>query len=90
MKIRLVTLISRELRWLFITIFLFLLTGFLCESIAFVGALNEKTENGVHVLRPSIGTRGLGLSHAFISGADDATSPLWKTPLDLQYLTMET
>ncbi len=77
MKIRLVTLISRELRWLFITIFLFLLTGFLCESIAFVGALNEKTENGVHVLRPSIGTRGLGLSHAFISGADDATSPLW-------------
>ncbi len=77
MKIRLVTLISRELRWLFITIFLFLLTGFLCESIAFVGSLNEKTENGVHVLRPSIGTRGLGLSQAFISGADDATSPLW-------------
>jgi hypothetical protein len=76
-KIRLVTLISRELRWLFITIFLFLLTGFLCESIAFVGSLNEKTENGVHVLRPSIGTRGLGLSQAFISGADDATSPLW-------------
>ena len=51
--------------------------GFLCESIAFAASLNEKTENGVHVLRPSIGTRGLGLSHAFISGADDATSPLW-------------
>lgn len=28
-------------------------------------------------LRPEVGTRGLGLSGAFISTADDATSPLW-------------
>ncbi len=28
-------------------------------------------------MRPAVGTRGLGLSHAFISNADDATSPLW-------------
>ena len=28
-------------------------------------------------LRPEVGTRGLGLSGAFISSADDATSPLW-------------
>ena len=28
-------------------------------------------------LRPEVGTRGLGLGGAFISGADDATSPLW-------------
>ena len=28
-------------------------------------------------LRPDVGTRGIGLGGAFISGADDATSPLW-------------
>ena len=28
-------------------------------------------------LRPEVGTRGIGLGGAFISGADDATSPLW-------------
>ena len=28
-------------------------------------------------LRPEIGTRGIGLSGAFIGSADDATSPLW-------------
>ena len=28
-------------------------------------------------LRPEVGTRGIGLGGAFISGANDATSPLW-------------
>ena len=28
-------------------------------------------------LRPEVGTRGIGLGGALISGADDATSPLW-------------
>lgn len=28
-------------------------------------------------LRPEVGTRGIGLGGAFISSADDATSPLW-------------
>ncbi len=37
----------------------------------------ENTSSDPLNLRPEVGTRGLGLSGAFISSADDATSPLW-------------
>ena len=37
----------------------------------------SQSKNGNNGLRPVVGTRGLGLSHAFISTNDDATSPLW-------------
>jgi hypothetical protein len=43
----------------------------------FSDSVNSSHEIGTHQPRPAIGTRGLGLSHAFISNADDATSPLW-------------
>lgn len=38
---------------------------------------NDQTYIDTLEQRPPIGTRGLGLSRAFVSGADDATSPLW-------------
>lgn len=37
----------------------------------------NQSKFGNNGLRPAVGTRGLGLSHAFISNTDDATSPLW-------------
>ena len=73
MKTQLATLIFRERKWLFIVIFL-LFAAFLCEKNAFSDSLNSQSE---HNLRPTVGTRGLGLSHTFVSSADDATSPLW-------------
>ncbi len=43
-----------------------------------VGALSEKSRSSeVLNLRPEVGTRGLGLSGAFISSSDDATGALW-------------
>lgn len=77
MKTPLATLISRERRWFFAAILLFLFTGFLCAINTFSDAFNSQSEIGKHEPRPAIGTRGIGLSHAFISNADDATSPLW-------------
>ncbi len=79
MKTQRVTLSSRERRWFFIAILLLLFTGFLCEKNACSESLNELSEIGTSEPRPIIGTRGLGLSRAFISGADDATSPLWNS-----------
>lgn len=49
------------------TVFL-LLAYFLGEKSTLSDSLN---------LRPEVGTRGIGLGGAFISSADDATSPLW-------------
>ena len=72
MKTQLATLISRELRWSFIVILLLILMGFPSGKHIF-----SDHEIETHQPRPAIGTRGLGLSRAFISGADDATSPLW-------------
>ena len=54
--------------WLFLVPIFLLLSYFLSEKHTPSDALN---------LRPEVGTRGLGLSGAFISSADDATSPLW-------------
>ena len=54
--------------WLFLIPIFLLLSYFLLEKNTLSDALN---------LRPEVGTRGLGLSGAFISSADDATSPLW-------------
>ena len=54
--------------WLFLVPLFLLLSYFFLEKHTLSDALN---------LRPEVGTRGLGLSGAFISSADDATSPLW-------------
>ena len=43
-----------------------------------IGALSEQIRSSEPLsLRPEVGTRGLGLSGAFISSADDATGALW-------------
>ena len=54
--------------WLFLVPIFLLLSYFFSEKNTLSDSLN---------LRPEVGTRGLGLSGAFISSADDATSPLW-------------
>ena len=54
--------------WLFIVPIFFLFLYFSNGKDTLSDPLN---------LRPEVGTRGLGLSGAFISAADDATSPLW-------------
>ena len=54
--------------WLFVVPILFLFLYFFSGKATLSEPLN---------LRPEVGTRGLGLSGAFISSADDATSPLW-------------
>ena len=54
--------------WLFIVPIFLLFLYFSNGKDIFSDSLN---------LRPEVGTRGLGLSGAFISSADDATSPLW-------------
>lgn len=43
----------------------------------FSESMNDQPKIGIPEPRPVIGTRGLGLSRAYISGVDDATSPLW-------------
>lgn len=77
MKTQLATLISRERRWLFAAILLLLFMGVPSGKHIFSDSVNSPHEIGTHQPRPAIGTRGLGLSRAFISHADDATSPLW-------------
>ena len=54
--------------WLLLIPIFLLLSYFFSEKNIRSDSLN---------LRPEVGTRGLGLSGAFISSADDATSPLW-------------
>ena len=68
MKNRLSILPYIKRSWLFLVPILFLLSYFFGEKNTLSDPLN---------LRPEVGTRGLGLSGAFISSADDATSPLW-------------
>ncbi len=54
-----------------------LLTCVLCSQITSSDPSNtqQKPETDQH--RPVMGTRGIGLSRAFVSSVDDATSPLW-------------
>ena len=68
MKIQRITLLYHKRGLLLVAIVFLLLTYFLGQENTLSDPLN---------LRPEVGTRGLGLSGAFISGADDATSPLW-------------
>ena len=68
MKIQLPTLPTDKREWLLIGILFVLITYFLCERSTLSDNLN---------LRPEVGTRGLGLSGAFVSSADDATGALW-------------
>lgn len=68
MKNQLNTLLYRKRGWLLIATVLLLLAYFLSQTSTLSNPPN---------LRPEVGTRGLGLSGAFISSPDDATSPLW-------------
>ena len=68
MKNQLNTLLYRKRGWLLIAIVLLLIAYLLSQT---------STLSNPPSLRPEVGTRGLGLSGAFISSADDATSPLW-------------
>ena len=54
---------------------LLIATIFLVVFAYFLGQKN--TLSDPLSLRPEVGTRGIGLGSAFISSADDATSPLW-------------
>ena len=68
MKIQPTTFLFRKRVLLLIAVSLLLLIYFLGQEITVSEPLNR---------RPEVGTRGLGLSGAFIIGTDDATSPLW-------------
>ena len=68
MKIQHPTLPTGKREWFLIGILFVLITYFLCERSTLSDNLN---------LRPEVGTRGLGLSGAFVSSADDATGALW-------------
>ena len=68
MKIQRITLPYHKQGLLLVAIVFLLFTYFPSQESALSNPLN---------LRPEVGTRGLGLSGAFISSADDATSPLW-------------
>ena len=68
MKIQRITSLYHKRDLLLVAIVFLLLPYFLSQESTLSEPLN---------LRPEVGTRGLGLSGAFISSADDATSPLW-------------
>ena len=68
MKNQLSTLPYRKRGLLFIATIFLLFSYFLGQKSTSSDPLN---------LRPEVGTRGIGLGGAFISGANDATSPLW-------------
>ena len=68
MKIQRITLSYHKRGLLLVAVVFLLLAYFLGQESTLSDPLN---------LRPEVGTRGLGLSGAFISSADDATSPLW-------------
>ena len=76
MKTQLATLIYREYRWFYIILALLFIV-FLGEITSFSESSNDQPHIGIPEQRPAIGTRGLGLSRASVSGVDDATSPLW-------------
>jgi len=67
-KIQHRTLFTGKRKWFLIGLLFVFITYFFCER----STLSENRN-----LRPEIGTRGLGLSGAFVSSADDATSALW-------------
>ena len=68
MKIQRITSLYHKQGLLLVAIVFFLSAYLLSQESILSDPLN---------LRPEVGTRGLGLSGAFISSADDATSPLW-------------
>ena len=68
MKNQLNTLPYRKRGLLFIATIFLLFAYFLGQKSTSSDPLNR---------RPEVGTRGIGLGGAFISGANDATSPLW-------------
>ena len=68
MKIQRITSLYHKRGLLLVAIVFLVSAYFLSQEITLSDPLN---------LRPEVGTRGLGLSGAFISSADDATSPLW-------------
>ena len=68
MKIQRITSLYHKRDLLLVAIVFLLLPYLLSQESTLSEPLN---------LRPEVGTRGLGLSGAFISSADDATSPLW-------------
>ncbi|MCY3740590.1 MAG: transglycosylase SLT domain-containing protein [Candidatus Poribacteria bacterium] len=68
MKNQLSTLPYRKRGLLLIATIFLLFAYFLGQKSTLSDPLN---------LRPEVGTRGIGLGGAFISAADDATSPLW-------------
>ena len=68
MKIQRITSLYHERGLLLVAIIFLLFAYFLGQEITLSDPLN---------LRPEVGTRGLGLSGALISSANDATSPLW-------------
>ncbi len=77
MKTPLATLIFVERRNLVRNLFLILFTCLLCGKITFSDPPNKQQKRETHQYRPAIGTRGIGLSRAYVSSVDDATSPLW-------------
>lgn len=77
MKIQLATLISAKPRKLLRNIFLILLAVVLCGKITSSDTSKNQQKQETPQHRPAIGTRGIGLSRAYVSSADDATSPLW-------------
>ena len=77
MKTQLATLIYRNNIWVCIIILLLLFTGYQGVSTTSSKTSNDQTSSNTPEPRPKIGTRGIGLSRAYISSVDDATSPLW-------------
>ena len=71
------TLIYAKRRKLLRNTFLLILACVLCGQITFSDPSNTQKEQETLQQRPAIGTRGIGLSRAFVSSVDDATSPLW-------------
>ena len=68
MKIQRITSLYHKRGLLLVAIVFLVFAYFLSQENTLSDSLN---------LRPEVGTRGLGLSGAFIGSADDATSPLW-------------
>ena len=58
-------------------IFLILFTCFICGRITFSDSPNNQDIRDTNQYRPALGTRGIGLSRAYVSSVSDATSPLW-------------
>lgn len=77
MKTQLAILTSAKRRKLLRNVFLIILACVLCSKITFSDLSNNQNKQEKNGPRPAVGTRGIGLSRAFVSSVDDATSPLW-------------